>query len=95
MKIGINSSSGLTKVIEPHYDSQDIYLDNDVIRYLEKEGKLNELEKMQFSLSFSTQQWEISDAPPVGTPGTIASVIFSIGGTLKFENADKVICALS
>jgi hypothetical protein len=50
---------------------------------------------MQFSLSFSIQQWEISDAPPVGTPGTIASVIFSIGGTLKFENADKVICALS
>ena len=95
MKIEINSSIGFAKVIEPHYDSQDIYLHNDVIRYLENEGKLNELQKMQFSASFSTQQWEISDEPPVGTPGTIASVIFSIGGTLKFENADKVICALS
>jgi hypothetical protein len=95
MKIEINSPIGLAKVIEPHYDSQDIYLDNDVIRYLENEGKLNELEKMKFVPNFSTQQWEISDEPPVGTPGTIASVIFSIGGTLKFENADKVICALS
>ena len=70
MKIEIDSPIGLAKVIEPYYDSQDIYLENDVIRYLEKEGKLNELEKMQFSLSFSTQQWEISNEPPVGTPGT-------------------------
>jgi hypothetical protein len=83
MKIKINPSTGLVKVSE----SPKIYLDNDAIEYLKKVGKLDKLEQdeMIFIYNIPLKRWEISDDYPVGMPGTIASVIFSIGGILEAD----------
>ncbi|BAY18739.1 hypothetical protein NIES21_45910 [Anabaenopsis circularis NIES-21] len=93
MRITVNESIGLAKVIEPAFDDRDIYLDKAVLDYLEQENSLNKLENMQFFVEPSLKVWSISGEPPVGTPGTIASLIFYVRGSLN-ENELGIICTL-
>ncbi|MBE9206343.1 hypothetical protein IQ244_07420 [Nostoc sp. LEGE 06077] len=93
MRITVNESISLAKVIEPAFDGTDIYLDETVLDYLEQQDRLNKLENMQFFVELSLKAWSISGEPPVGTPGTIASLIFYVSGSLK-ENELGIICTL-
>lgn len=92
MRISINTSTGLAKVIEPTFD-EDIYLSEAVLDSLQKSGVFNKLENMNFIIDFSQKRWEISDEPPVGVPGTIASVIFHVGGSFTKDDT-RMICDL-
>jgi hypothetical protein len=96
MKIEFNSSGNRAKVVEPTFEAKNIYLDGAILTFLREQNKLISLEKMNFNISFSQRQWEISDEPPTGTPGTVASLIFSVGGSLQDgEHSDEIICILS
>ena len=61
---------------------------------LESEGKLAKLDNMQFHINLPGQEWEISDEPPVGVPGTSASFIYYVRGTFYQEDG-KIICTIS
>ncbi len=94
MKIKIDSTNSLFKVVDPYFSGEEVYLSNEVIARLESENKLTKLDEMQFHIHLSGQEWEISDEPPVGTPGTLASIIFYIQGTFYREDG-KIICTTS
>lgn len=93
MKIKIDPANGLFKVVDPSCTAE-IYLSAEVITRLESEEKLSKLDEMRFYIDLSGQDWEISGEPPVGTPGTLASIIFYIQGNFYRED-DKIICTIS
>ncbi len=93
MKIKIDPANGLFKVIDPSCPAE-IYLSAEVITRLEIEERLSKLDEMRFCVNLSGQEWEISDEPPVGTPGTLASIIFYIQGTFYREDG-KIMCTIS
>ncbi|MBW4619181.1 MAG: hypothetical protein KME17_07455 [Cyanosarcina radialis HA8281-LM2] len=97
MKLEVNSSNDRAKVIEPIFDSQDIYLDKAVLNYLEEQGKLISLDRMKFGIVLDKRWWEISDEiPTTRTSGAIASVIFSVGGSCRSnESGTAIICTLA
>jgi len=92
MRISTNENTDLAKVIEPTFD-EDIYLTEAVLVSLQRSGVFNKLENMNFIIDFSQKRWEISDEPPVGASGTIASVIFHVGGFFT-KNNTRIICDL-
>ena len=93
MKIETNPLNDLYKVIEPSVNVGDIYLSSEVIQYLENHGKLESLGDMQFYVSESNQEWEISDQAPVGTLGTSASLIFYVQGVFH-QKKNKIVCTI-
>lgn len=93
MRIEISPLKDFYKVIDPSLNLGEIHLSSEVIQYLENQGKLESLEDMQFLISLPTQEWEISDQPPVGTPRTLASVIFYVRGTFQ-KQENRIICTI-
>lgn len=94
MRIQFDSSTGRAKVIDHTLESKEVYLDGMVLQDLESKGKLNSFEQMNFLINLNIRRWEISDPIPFGTPGTLASVIFAIGGNVYEEQNSSVICTL-
>jgi hypothetical protein len=95
MRIEIDNLTGSAKVVEPSFASGDVYLDREVVDFLESSDRLNDLEKMKLIVNSSLQRWEISDKPPVAQPGTIGSVLFSVGGSLYTDkDSNRVTCRL-
>jgi len=93
MKIEASPSKDLYKVVDPSLTLEEIYLSSEVIQYLENQNKLESLEDMRFLISLPTEEWEISDEAPVGKPGTLASVIFSVRGRLHRQE-NRIICTI-
>jgi len=93
MKIEASPSKDLYKVVDPSLTLEEIYLSSEVIQYLEDQNKLESLEDMLFLISLPTEEWEISDEPPVGNPGTLASLIFSVQGRL-YRQENRIICTI-
>lgn len=92
MRISTNENTGLAKIIEPTFE-EDIYLSEAVLDSLQESGVFGNIENMSFLINLSQKQWEISGEPPVGVPGTIASVIFHVGGSFT-KNDTGIICDL-
>jgi hypothetical protein len=93
MKIEASPFKDFYRVVDPSLNLGDIYLSSEVMQYLENQEKLESLEDMQFLISLPTQEWEISDQAPVGTLGTLASVIFYVRGTVQQQD-DRIICTI-
>lgn len=94
MRIEIDNLSGEAKIINPSFGSKDFYLNEKVVNSLRVRGVLNRLENMKFILDVSRRIWEISDEPPVGKYGTVASILFSMRGTLDESKGNRVVCLL-
>jgi hypothetical protein len=93
MRIEISSLKDFYRLIDPSLNLGEIHLSREVIQYLENQGKLKSLEDLQFLINSSTQEWEISDQPPVGTLGTLASIIFCVRGTFQQEDT-RIVCVI-
>lgn len=93
MKITVDESTNLARVVVPAFGAQDVYLDTAVVDSLKKSGIFDKMENMNLTVNFPHERWEILDEPPVGTPGTIASVIFHIEGFFT-KNDTRITCAL-
>jgi hypothetical protein len=94
MRIRLLQTGEAAQVLEPDFSGKSILLKREVYDYLEKEGKLNDLQNMNFIIDFDQNLWEISGIPPVGKPGTIASVVFSKRGALSKTDNETFLCSL-
>ena len=91
MRIEHDLAQDLYKVVDPSLGLDEVYLSSEILQYLESQGKLEFLEDMQFFINLPTNSWEISDSTPTGERGTLASVVFSDGGTIQLRN-NKIVC---
>lgn len=92
MKVEICVPEGSARVLEPSFTGKSIFLSREVYDFLDQKGKLDELNNMNLVISFEQNRWEISDNPSIGTPGTIASVLFSVGGILSTTDNEAFVC---
>lgn len=92
MEIEINNLNGEAKIVDPGLGCKDFYLTKEVVSFLRNRGVLNRLENMKFILDASRNLWEISDEPPIGRHGTVASILFSMRGTVDSSRNDRVVC---
>lgn len=92
MKLELLPSEESARVLEPLFADKSIFLSREVYDFLENEGKLDKLDDMDLVIDFSQNRWEISGNPPVGVPGTIASIVFSVGGTLSTKGHQTFFC---
>lgn len=93
MRIQLLQSGEAARVLDPDFSGKLIFLEKEVHDYLEKEDKLNDLHNMDLIIDFAQNLWEISDTPPTGQPGAIASVIFSKGGILLKKDNNTFFCS--
>lgn len=93
MRIEHDLAQDLYKVVDPSLELDEIYLTSEILQYLESQGQLEFLEDMIFSISRSDNSWTILGPIPTGTPGTLASFVFFVMGTIQPIN-NKVVCII-
>ena len=90
MAILIENQNGRVKVIEPTFEIRgkriDVYFDESVLNLLENDNRADDLENLNLIINFERKLWDISEEIPVGTPGTIASVVYHLMGSLLVED---------
>jgi hypothetical protein len=97
MEIASVNRHGRARVVNPTFEIDGkplpILLDQSVINFLEQHQLLSvdKLKNLDLLIAFPQEFWEITEKPPVGTPGTIASIIFAQRGSLLIEDG---ICTL-
>lgn len=94
MKIEIDSSSGMARVVDTLPKSNDTYLSKDVVDNLRDRGILDSLEQMNFTINSPQRIWEIASEPPSGNPKAIASILIRIHGSLIRDDSGNEICRL-
>lgn len=97
MEIASVSQDGRARVVNPTFEINGkplpVLLDQSVITFLEQHQLLgvDKLKDLDLLIAFPQKIWEITEKPPLSTPGTIASMIFAKRGSLSIEDG---ICTL-
>lgn len=96
MQIKIDPETKATEVVHPTFNRNGnplrVFLDQSIITLLEGDKLDDEkLKELDLLIALEDQIWEITARPPVGIPGTAASVIYCKSGQLLIKNG---ICTL-
>jgi hypothetical protein len=84
------SSDGRAKIKITSTPGINIYLDSSALDHLRNSG-IN-LNDYYFVLSTEAEAWEITQHPPTGSPGSIASLLDNIRGSVVEDNVNEFTC---
>jgi hypothetical protein len=85
-------SDGRAKMRTPSNPGINIYLDSSAVDHLRHSGINLPNNDYYFVLSTELGAWEITQHPPIGAPGSIASILHNIRGSVVENKVNEFTC---
>ena len=86
------SSDGRAKIKITSAPGINIYLDSSALDQLRNSGINLPNNDYYFVLSTELGAWEITQHPPIGAPGSIASILHNIRGSVVEDKVNEFTC---